>query len=91
MPKVTFTLRKSVKEDFFDLSNQPRYGTVFFLKNSKGEFDQQPYYLTMDSDKQEFKNWFKNGQIYVFTRFYEQIIIEYDANKTTKTPAINAA
>jgi len=73
MPIVTFSIRKAVKEDFFDLSNQPRYGTMFFLKNSKGEFDQQPYYLTVDLDKKEFKTWFKNNQVYVFKRVLETL------------------
>jgi hypothetical protein len=73
MPIVSFYIRKAVKEDFFDINNQPRYGTMFFLKNSKGEFDKQPYYLTIDLDKKEFKTWFKNNQVYVFTRFLEEI------------------
>lgn len=76
MPIVRFTIRKARKEDFFDLQSNPRYGTVFFLKNSKGEFDNQPYYLTIDTDKKEFKQWFKSGQIYVFTRVFEEINIE---------------
>lgn len=80
MPIVTFHIRKAAKEDFFDTHEQPRFGTVFFLKNSKGEFDNQPYYLTMDTDKKEFKAWFRNGQIYVFKRAFEEIKIEEDVN-----------
>ncbi len=91
MPTATFQIRKAVKEDFFDTYDRPRFGTVFFLKNTKGEFDNQPYYLTIDTDKKEFKEWFRNGQIYVFKRAFEEIIIEEDVNETRKTPAVNAA
>lgn len=72
---VTFSIRVAEKEDFFHVNNDPKYGTVFFLKNSKEEFDKQPYYFTKDIDKAEFKKWFKNKQVYVFTRLFEEVEI----------------
>lgn len=76
MPKVTMNIRVAVKEDFFSVDNKPHYGTVYFLKKGNGEYDQQPYYLTKDTDKAEFKEWFKNKQIYVFKRLFEPVEIE---------------
>lgn len=90
MPIVRFTIRKARKEDFFDLQNKPRYGTLFFLKNSKGEFDNQPYYLTIDTDKEDFRKWFKSGQVYVFTKVFEELNFEEDVNERTETPIVNA-
>ncbi|UOX32398.1 hypothetical protein LXD69_10070 [Flavobacterium sediminilitoris] len=75
MPKVAIHIRVAVKSDFFALDNTPHYGTVYFLKNSAGNFELQPYYLTKDTDKKEFNQWFKNKQIYVFKRLFEPIEI----------------
>jgi hypothetical protein len=82
MKTVTFNIRKAEKEDFFDINTKPKYGTVYFLKSIiTGEFDKQPYYLHVDTDKEEFKAWFRNGQIYVFTRIFDEVIIEDSIEK----------
>jgi hypothetical protein len=77
MYTATFNIRKAVIEDFFAVNNTPHWGAVYFLKNSKGEFVQQPYYLRPETDKKEFNEWFKNGQVYVFNRLFEPIEITH--------------
>ena len=76
MPIVTINIRIEEKEDFFAADNTPDYGAVFFLMNSKGEFEERPYYLTKQNDKKEFNQWFKNKQIYVFKSLFEPVVIE---------------
>lgn len=83
MLQVTFNIRIAKKEDFFAPDNTPYYGAVYFLKNSKGEFVKQPYYLQPETDKKEFKEWFKNKQVFVFNRLFDPVEIteSYDREK----------
>lgn len=73
--KVTIPIRIAEKKDFFAVDNTPLFGTVFFLKNSKGEIETHPYYFTKEIDKDSFKKWFANEQVYVFQKMFETIEI----------------
>jgi len=75
MAIVKAEIRKATKNDFFELNDEPKFGTVFFLMNSNGEIEQQPYYFTHHTDKADFKKWYVNKQLYVFSRPYEEMEI----------------
>jgi len=73
---VTMNLRTAIQYDFFDMHNKPKWGALYFTKSViTGEFDRQPYYFNEDTDKADFKTWFKNKQIYVPVRLLDEVII----------------
>jgi len=53
--KITMRLRVAVGEDFRTPDGKPFYGKLYFQYSKiRNEFDDKPYYLTVDTDKKAF-------------------------------------
>lgn len=64
--KITMKLRLAVGSDFTRHDGSPSYGKMYFqFSILRNEFDDVPYYLTENTDKETFKELYMNKQIYV--------------------------
>jgi len=64
--KITMRLRLAVGNDFKTPEGKTFYGKIYFQYSKiRNEFDDKPYYLTVDTDKKAFSELYLNKQIYV--------------------------
>lgn len=75
-PKITMVLRVATKRDFFDMTDKPLYGTMYFAYGVKSEaFDHQPYYFTEHTDKETFRELYQHKQLYVPVKIFDEVEI----------------
>jgi hypothetical protein len=63
---ILLKLRTATADDFKTISGQTKVGAVFFRQSATGMIERKICYLNDDCNKQEFKELFNAGQIFVF-------------------------
>lgn len=69
---VSLRLREATRQDILSHNNVYRYGTMYFIRSQEtGQFDKQPYYIRIETNKIELNKYLRNKQIFVTIRHFD--------------------